>query len=101
MGWEYRGNRLYYYHKKRVGQRVVSEYIGNGLSATLISELDREEREEALYARAKWRAQKSEFKELEADLEDLTTIARALVHATLLTSGYHPHKGQWRKKRYV
>ena len=100
MAWEQRGKRMYYYQKKRQGHRVVSEYVGHGSLATLIAELDREEREDYLHAHAEVRAQKSGFKELEVELEDLTTIVRALVHATLLTSGYHPHKGQWRKKRY-
>src|SRR5688500_3352933 len=101
MGWEQRGNRLYYYQKKRQGHRVVSEYVGYSSLATLIAELDHEEREDNLQVQAQQRAQKSAFKEIGADMEVLTTIVRALVHATLLTSGYHPHKGQWRKKRYA
>lgn len=101
MGWEQRGNRMYYYQKKRHGHRVVSGYVGHGSLATIISELDREERQDNLRAQAEVQERKLEFKELEADLEDLTAIVRAFVHAALLISGYHPHKGQWRKKRYA
>jgi len=45
MGWEKRGNNLYYYRKKRDGDRIVSEYVGNGRMAQRISVEDREERE--------------------------------------------------------
>lgn len=98
MGWEHRGNRLYYYRKKRKGRRVVSEYMGAGLSAQGFSELDREDRREFQLARVKWKAQRVEITKRDADFEYLTRLVRSLVQATLLTSGYHPYKGQWRKK---
>ena len=38
MGWEQRGNNLYYYRKVRVGSRVKSTYVGRGEIAHLISQ---------------------------------------------------------------
>jgi hypothetical protein len=101
MAWEPRGTKLYYYRKKREGNRVISEYVGNGPSATLFSDLDRKDHEENVQTQARWRVQKLEFKEIEAEIEELNEIVCELVRATLLSSGYHPHKGQWRKKRNV
>ena len=41
MGWETRGNGKYYYRKRRIGDKVVSEYVGTGPGAELIAELQR------------------------------------------------------------
>ena len=100
MTWEQRGNRRYYYRKKRNGSRVTTEYVGTGTVAVLLAEKDRQDREKFLHTRQKWRAQKSEFKNVEQDHEFLMVITRGLVRAIFLTSGYHPHKGQWRKKHH-
>jgi hypothetical protein len=99
MGWERRGNGLYYYNKKREGKRVVSQYIGTGFSAGLISIMDQEKRKERGLARTQWKKEKTEIRKLEIDIEQLGMAIRGVVRATLLTSGYHPHKGQWRKTR--
>jgi hypothetical protein len=100
MAWEQRGNNSYYYRKKRQGTRVVTQYVGNDFSANLLAELDREERAEHLHDQAKWRKQISECREIEVEIEHLANVMHLLVRATLLISGYHPYKGQWRKKRY-
>jgi hypothetical protein len=99
MGWEYRGNRLYYYRKKREGKHVVSEYIGAGISGYLIAVLDDEERLERTYNQNQWKKQRNEMKKIENDLNQLQKNINGFVRAVFLTSGYHPHKGQWRRTR--
>ena len=99
MGWENRGNGLYDYRKRRDGNRVASEYVGKGISAYLLMELDIEERMEGDYKRAQWNKQRSAVKRTNSDNELLTEIINGYVRAVLLTSGYHPHKGQWRRVR--
>lgn len=79
---------------------MSSEYIGNSSLAQLISGLDREEREERSLIRNRWKKQKKEVLTLESDLATIHELTISLVRAALLTSGYHPHKGQWRRKRY-
>lgn len=37
MAWEKRGNRSYFYQKKRIGGKVKSEYVGAGEVAELIA----------------------------------------------------------------
>jgi hypothetical protein len=99
MAWEPRGNDTYYYRKQRRGKRVESVYIGNDGTAHVIAELDRVDREKLRISRQIWRDEINEFKELEPDFELLMKVIHGLTDTALLSSGYHPHKGQWRKKR--
>jgi len=78
---------------------VSSEYVGGGPLAKLVSDLDHEERNEQKQTRAKWQRQKQEVRSVESDLAQLHEMTTSLIKASLLISGYHPHKGQWRKKR--
>jgi hypothetical protein len=99
MGWEYRGNRLYYYRKKREGKHVISEYIGVGTTAYLIAELDREDRLARAFDATEWKKQKNEIKKVDNEMNQLQKSINGFVRALFLTSGYHPHKGQWRRIR--
>ena len=101
MAWEHRGNQKYYYRKKRVGQHVVSEYMGTGSLAELFLAMDTEDRIERCLTRAEWAKERMEANNLEADIEHLNEIVCGLVRAALLVSGYRSHKGQWRKARHV
>lgn len=99
MAWEERNGKLYYYRKRRIGQTVVSEYVGSGSLVELIAKVD-------TYERANARMKREEEKQLvEADLEiareldQIGDLVRALTFSVLLDLGYHTHKGQWRKKR--
>jgi len=99
MGWEKRGGRSYYYRKKRVGQRVVSEYIGIGPLAELLAEADALERVERTQQREAERRVREEMQVLDWQADELAELVRALTHGVLLAAGYHVHKGQWRKRR--
>jgi hypothetical protein len=99
MGWEYRGNRLYYYRKKREGRHVVSEYIGAGMAAYLMVELDNEDHLERKYNAVQWKKQRSEIEKIDHDVDHLEKTINAFVRAKFLTSGFHAHKGQWRQIR--
>ena len=101
MGWEKRGNGLYYYRKKRVGQRVKSEYMGTDSLADLYFAMDNKDRYERHITQTEWSEQRLEADNLEADTEHLDEVIGGLVRAVLLTSGYHLHKGQWRKARHA
>ncbi len=100
MGWEKRGKGMYYYKKIRKGNRVVSEYKGSGLFAEIISELDNDTRLGRSYSHSPREEEKDETVGINNDVDQLTEITNSLVRAVLLASGYHPHKGQWRKSRY-
>jgi hypothetical protein len=94
MGWEQRGNKLYYYEKERDGKRVISRYLPSPISsyAGILQEQANETRE-----------LKRVQRQLDADIEQLIKVnevelKRELAQA-LLAAGYHKHKGTWRKKR--
>ena len=99
MGWELRNGRQYYYRKIRRGRRVISEYIGAGESAELLFMLDQFDLVEKEQSRIAWKNKKDEVKKLNKDINQLAKIINGTVRASLLTSGYRPHKGQWRQKR--
>ncbi len=40
MGWEERNGSYYYYKKTKVDGKVLSEYIGRGEFAEIISQID-------------------------------------------------------------
>ena len=101
MAWERRGNRQYYYRKRREGRRVVSEYFGTGTIAELAEMLDAADREEHEREREAWRELREAELDLDREIDGLGDTVRMLTQAVLLASGHHTHKGQWRQRRWV
>lgn len=99
MGWEERKGNWYYYQKRRIGERVVSEYIGRGELANLVARLDGIDRMRSEDKRRKMQSEQEELDTQKAQVYDVFTLIRSLTHAALLASNYHMHKGQWRKRR--
>lgn len=103
MGLETRGNSIYYYRKRRIGNRVVSEYCGSGTLAECFQILEEERRYEArLDAEEKERSFDAECRtqdELDEVIDAFSDEAQALEEALYLISGYHVHQRQWRRKR--
>ena len=100
MGWEKRGNRKYYYRKKRIGKKVISEYVGSGPAAEKIAkedELIQRKRKEEQQA---WVSRQAEIIAVDDALDALEIITRTLINAQLLLAGFHTHKGQWRRRRH-
>ncbi len=99
MAWEDRNGNRYYYRKRRIGDRVVSEYMGGGELASLFVMIDEGEQERRQWEREATRAERQEQQELDHQVDEVISLARTLADATLLAAGYHRHKGQWRKRR--
>lgn len=99
MGWEYRGNRLYYYRKCRKGKRVVSEYMGSGLAGEIAELFDEEERQEIEYKRRELRKEKASIQAIGNQVGEVEKFTGVVTRACLLLAGYHAHKGQWRKMK--
>ena len=99
MGWETRGNNQYYYRKKRVGDRVLSEYVGKGILAEYAHKLDMALRKERL---EKLKNEKDKLKDIEKIEEEIKMREKhiqKLVEAAFLISGLHTHKREWRRLR--
>ena len=96
MGWEQRGNNLYYYRKEREGSRVKSTYVGKGEIAHLISQFQTSSTAVERIARAN---RLPESKKTEAVLDLASELIQLSTQAALLTAGFHTHKRQWRRKR--
>lgn len=99
MGWENRNGRQVYYRKRRIGQRVVSEYVGSGEAASMLALLDEHERDKAERLRHTWRKTIEREAGIDALLNDAGRILKTMTDATLAAYGYRRHKGQWRKRR--
>jgi hypothetical protein len=96
MGWERRGNGQYYYRKRRVGARVVSEYVGAGAIGALTAALAGQRARQ----RALARQDREQHGAIDAELDRAGAVIRALAESALTKAGYHQHKrGEWRRKR--
>ena len=96
---EKRNGCVYYYKSRRDGEKVRKVYVGAGDFAHVAAELDEAERlrrkEEAAY----WKAERERLERSVAFLQELEEVAEVLTRAHLLASGFHQHKGQWRRQR--
>jgi hypothetical protein len=96
MAWEKRGGERYYYRKRREGERVISEYVGAGDDAELVSRFDQTEQQRQSDARKQWQRWKAEQATLDGEIAELSHLVQTLTAAVLLASGCHRHKRQWR-----
>ena len=101
MAWERRERGTKYYTRsRRVGGRVVREYVGCGPVAQLAADLD-------AAARVRRKAHAEVVREACAKDRALTETMAALdrvcelaIEATLLAAGYHrPNYLRWRRRR--
>ena len=99
MAWETRGNNSYYYRKKKVGGKVVSEYVGRGLLVQEIASMDSAERQRKNKEIAAMMQERSEFQLLDQRTTQATSFIKQIIEGVFLISGLHKHKGQWRKMR--
>lgn len=99
MAWLTRGANRYYYRRKRVSGKVISEYIGSGDFAAMIAQMDAQERQEG---QEKRQADKGIVEQEKATDEQIAALVQAADHyikALMLLADYHLHKRQWRRKR--
>jgi hypothetical protein len=97
MGWD---KGRYYTRSRKVGGRVVREYVGTGRLAELAAQLDDLEREKQQAERAARQAVRAALDALDAELKVLCQTADLLARAALVATGFHQHKrGEWRKRR--
>lgn len=100
MAWETRkGRGSYYTRSRRVGGRVVREYVGSDSFAEAMAEIDALDRERQNEEQAAMRAEQEAQRMIDLKIDEEGDFVRVLTQAVLLANGYHSHKGQWRKRR--
>ena len=95
MALERRKGNLYYYRKRREGDRVVSEYVGSGEVAYLADHLAKQQRQAQ---REMTNAIQASDKEIDSALDSYSQTVDALVEYHLQLLGYHKHNRQWRRQ---
>ena len=101
MGWETRERGgQYYTRSRRVGGRVVREYVGCGPLAELAASLDEAGRRERAAARERARRAEARDAPAVAALAELGRLLDGLAAAFLIGAGYRRHhRGEWRRRR--
>lgn len=100
MGFERRGNRIYYYKKEREGDQVVSRYVGSGETASLFAEMDEIQAEENKFKRFEERQRRAKAERFEAELSEIEETFETLITGYFLANGYHQTASrEWRRKR--
>jgi hypothetical protein len=99
MAWEDRNGKRYYYRKRRVGKRVISEYMGGGLAGELSALYDLEDKFKTDVQRAELTKVKEDAVKLDGKIREVERITKAMTRAVLLLSGYHAPRRQWRRIR--
>lgn len=98
MPWEKRGRRKYYYKKRRTGDQVRSEYVGNSDLARLTAALDTLERTRRRWKQAGTDHFVDELEMLDTMLGAIGRVTDNLHSATLQATGFHYRRGEWRRR---
>lgn len=101
MAWEERGNNKYYYRKKKIDGRVISEYVGKGARAQQIALLDLKIRQDRKEESINIRQQKEKFYLFNNQVIQMSLLVDRMVGGFLIIAGFHQYKGQWRRRRDV
>jgi hypothetical protein len=97
MGWD---KGRYYTRSRKVGGRVVREYVGSGRVAELAAQLDSLAKEQRRLDAAIMRGEKSDLAATDAEILAVVESADLAARAALLAAGFRRHKrGEWRKQR--
>ena len=99
MALEYRAGRPYYYRHVRDGEKIRKEYVGSGIVAELASEANRIARERDAAEKDRNERELEHLEALMAPILELSQASEVLVRAEFVASGYHRHKGAWRRMR--
>ena len=95
MAWETRKGRRYYYGKVREGSKVRSVYLGRGAEGATVAEMV----EDARFKLALAKEREGSEEALLGDSVALYQQTMATVARALEGSGFHRHRGEWRKLR--
>ncbi len=100
MSWERRRQRSYYYRARKVGGRVVKEYIGSGPRAEIAALMDASAREDRAAKVTSCQAERAGLEAVDDELTNIDDAIEVMMRTSLVLSGYHRHhRGNWRRRR--
>ena len=99
MAWKQRGSTKFYYRSVRRGDRVASEYLGNGESARWWAESVAELKGVRERKRKLIRKIRASWLELEKPVKELCTVLDGLAGLVLIASGCRKLNRVWRRRR--
>jgi hypothetical protein len=103
MAWESRGGAgRYYTRSRKVGGKVVRQYVGTGPVAELAAALDRAIRADRADRTRRWKAALAAVTAAQTALTEFLSAADTLTRAALAAAGFHRHdRGEWRCRTHV
>jgi hypothetical protein len=100
VGLEKRKNgQSYYYRYHWNGGKVRKEYVAAGELARFIAEWDRLDRAIRELEQEREQEEQERLGVLLESVVEACEVADVLLEAALVASGYHCHRGEWRKAR--
>ena len=99
MSLEYRNSKPVYYRNVRRGGKPRKEYVARGVAAELVADIDQTSKEQRKQHREAEKQARLRLGRADESITALDSCSNLLVHAALLSAGYHQHKREWRLKR--
>ncbi len=87
MGWERRGDTMWFYHPRRVDGRVVKDYLGCGQAAQLAADLIAEARDGRAAINQARKAEQDRLDHLDGAVDQLDRACAMMAQATLTAGG--------------
>lgn len=100
MAWQCRKGQQYFYRARRVGSRVVSEYVGRGQYAELVAARDARQRAEQTAVAEQLQRFRAELVAEDRTAAGRFRVVQEVVGWALEQAGFHRHdRGNWRRRR--
>lgn len=100
MAIETRHGKRYFYRKKRIGKKVVSEYVGGSEFDLMLAEWKEHELMIERWEKVKREIEREGFEKVDRKLDNLESEINKIVAAHLTASGFYKTSSrEWRYKQ--
>ena len=99
MAVAYRNGKPAYYRSFWRGGKATKQYVASGMAAELVADIDGTAKEQGKQHREAEKQARLRLGRADELITALDSCSNLLVHAALLSAGFHQHKREWRLKR--